>query len=73
MARIQVLTLPSKTVGEYTDYPFAIVIDELDENVVASFAGDAVRSEHEPVDRESVKAATGAVGVILSTTTLDVA
>jgi hypothetical protein len=72
MARIQVLTLPSKTVGENTDYPFAIVIDELDESVVASFAGE-VRSEHEPVDREAVKAATGAVGVILATTTLDVA
>jgi hypothetical protein len=74
MARIQILTLPSKTVGEHAEYPFAIVIDEVEVTAeVKAYEGTAIRHTVEPVDVEAIKAATGAVGVVVHTGTLDVA
>lgn len=70
MARIQVLPLPSKTGGEYTD--FALVIDQVDTDEVRSGAG-AVRTNLDAiVDIDSVKQQTGAVGVLVTSDTLDV-
>lgn len=73
MARIQILQLPSIVDGENVTTPFAIVIDQVDATTVETYAGDVVRSTPELVDHDAIKAATGAVGVIAHTGTLDVA
>ncbi|WP_413600837.1 hypothetical protein [Curtobacterium sp. Curtsp57] len=74
MARIQVLELPAIVEGESATTPFAIVIDQLEvENEVHSYAGDIVHATTEAVDADAIKAATGAVGVVMHTGTLDVA
>jgi hypothetical protein len=74
MARIQVLTLPSKTVGDNVDYPFAIVIDEVDHEKISSYGGDTVRTvATELIDKTAIAEATGAVGVIVVAGTLYVA
>jgi hypothetical protein len=73
MARIQILELPSDVVGEAVHTPFAIVIDQVEASAVETYAGEVVRSTSEPIDHDAIKAATGAVGVIVHTGTLDVA
>lgn len=74
MARIQVLELPSKVDGENVETPFVIVVDQVE--VVAevqSYGGDTLRHTQEPIDADAIKRATGALGVIVHTGTLDVA
>jgi len=74
MARIQVLELPAIVEGESVTTPFVVVVDRVE--VVAevqAFEGTALRHTQEPIDAVAIKAATGAVGVIVHTGTLDVA
>ncbi|WIB25828.1 hypothetical protein [Curtobacterium sp. MCSS17_015] len=74
MARIQVLTLPSKGAGDDVDYPFAIVIDEVEHERIANYEGDTVRTvATELFDTTAIVNSTGAVGVIVAAGTLDVA
>jgi hypothetical protein len=63
MARIQILELPSKQVGEYYETPFAIVIDGYDDT----------DTPVTPALRDEIAAQTGAAGVIFSVVPLDVA
>ncbi len=74
MARIQILTLPSKTIGEVTDFPFAIVIDEIEHDDVTSVSGELLAQvSTEFFDKDAIAEATGATGVIVANGTLDVA
>jgi len=77
MARIQVLSLPSKTVGEDVEYPFAIVIDQVEHEDVTSVQGGPggllAQVSTEFFDKDAIAAATGATGVIVANGTLDVA
>ncbi|TFD58047.1 hypothetical protein E3T43_07310 [Cryobacterium sp. Hh7] len=74
MARIQILELPSEVVGEYVRTPFAIVIDQVETEQIPTSIHGVSSTEYSisRADSEGIKAATGAGGVILSTTTLDV-
>jgi hypothetical protein len=73
MARIQVLELPSKVDGENVETPFVIVVDQVEvENEVRSLDERLVREFREPILVDDINAATGAVGVIVHTGTLDV-
>jgi hypothetical protein len=74
MARIQVLELPTKVVGEYAETPFVIVVDQVEVTAeVEAHDGTVLRHTVEPVDAAAIKDATGAVGVLVHTGTLDVA
>lgn len=67
-------TLPSKAVGEYADYPFAIVIDQVEHDEVNSVEGGLLAQvSTEFFDKDAIVAATGATGVIVANGTLDVA
>jgi hypothetical protein len=74
MARIQILELPAIVEGENATTPFVLVIDQVEvENEVRSYDDRMVREFREPILVDDIKAATGAVGVIVHTGTLDVA
>jgi len=74
MARIQVLTLPSQEQSGLTNYPFAIVIDEVEHHEIVNHKGDTVRTvSTELFDKAAIAEATGATGVIVAAGTLDVA
>ena len=60
MARIQILALTPKTIGEFTETPFVLVIDQADEDV---FSNEMM------ID---LKAQIGAASVILHTGDLTV-
>ena len=73
MARIQVLTLPSQEESGLTNYPFAIVIDQVEHNDITAGSGEIVRSvATELFDKDAIVAATGATGVIVAQGTLEV-
>ncbi|MBF4603750.1 hypothetical protein [Curtobacterium sp. VKM Ac-2884] len=74
MARIQVLELPSDVVGEAVHTPFVIVVDQVEvEARVESVDEQLIHEIREPINADAIKAASGAVGVIVHTGTLDVA
>ena len=74
MARIRVLELPMKHVGEYSETPFAIVIDQVELDDHSTFEGDAIRPTAELTQDEADQIASriGAVGAILTACTLEV-
>ncbi len=74
MARIQVLTLSSQEQNGYTNYPFALVIDQVEHESINSAEGGVIAEvSTEFFDKESIVKATGATGVIVANGTLDVA
>ncbi|OII10516.1 hypothetical protein BIU97_10335 [Curtobacterium sp. MCBA15_009] len=74
MARIQILTLPSQEQGGFVNYPFALVIDQVEHDEIISHGGETVRAiETELFDKDAIVKATGATGVIVARGTLDVA
>lgn len=62
--RMQIAPLPPVTVGEYTDHPFILILDEVTDEQVDTLSDHAV-GHH-------LKASTGARAVIVLTHTLDV-
>ena len=62
MARIQVLELPEKVVGQYVETPFILVIDQVPEDEILAYDWS----------RERVKESLGAEGIIVTAGTLDV-
>ncbi|MCS5487385.1 hypothetical protein NY588_09625 [Curtobacterium flaccumfaciens pv. beticola] len=72
MARIQVLELPSKSVGEHFETPFVLVIDQVEHSEVSSMEGVVRKTMDTFIDGEAIKGATGATSVIVTTETLDV-
>lgn len=60
-------------VGDAAHTPFAIVIDQVDVDEIRSAAGVVRTNLDSVVDIESVKEQTGAVGVLVTSDTLDVA
>lgn len=74
MARIQILELPTIVEGESVATPFVVVVDQVEVTAeIEAYDGTAIAHTVEPVDADAIKAATGAVGVIVHTGTLDVA
>lgn len=61
MARIQVLPLPSRTCGSFSETPYVLIIDQ------------AVEGEFVEGIDETLSAATGARTVLVTDRTLDVA
>lgn len=75
MARIRILELPTKQVGEYYETPFALVIDKVEvEDIEVWQDGQRVRRLQEFTQAEGQEAARllGAVGAIVTPGTLDI-
>lgn len=64
MARLRVLELPAKVLGEYVEIPFALVIDRVEME-----GQDAELNQDEA---DSIAGRVGAVAAILTACTLDV-
>lgn len=74
MARIQILELPTIFEGDSETTPFVLVIDQVEtDGEVRAYSGDIVTAQREEINATVMKEATGAVGVIVHTGTLDVA
>lgn len=61
--RMQIAPLPPVTVGEYTDHPFILILDEVTDEQLSTLSDGAV-GHH-------LKASTGARAVMVFTHTLD--
>ena len=74
MARIQILELPMKHVGEYSQTPFAIVIDQVETEETTTFDQSVVLTTPELTQTEAdgIAERLGAVGAILTACTLEV-
>lgn len=74
MARIRVLELPMQHVGDVSQTPFAIVIDQVEVEEARGFGDQAVPAAAELTQHEAdqIAARIGAVGVILTACTLEV-
>lgn len=74
MARIQILELPSEQVGEVFRTPFAIVIDQVESETIATSTGVEFRTLTELTQSEADTIArnVGAVGAVLASCTLDI-
>jgi len=75
MARIKVLELPSKVIGELIETPFALIIDQVEREELTTFDGDAVQVAFELTQAEAdqIARSVGARGAVLTACTLDLA
>jgi hypothetical protein len=75
MASIQILELPTQSVGEVYRTPFAIVIDQVESETLDAIGGENIRTDYEFTQTEADAMAKniGAVGAVLTARTLDVA
>lgn len=72
MARLQIVPLPTLTVGEVSQPEFLIVLDEVSDELVKSVF-DPTASIKENLDRTaSVKEASGARGILVFQSTIEV-
>ncbi len=65
MARIQILELPTRVVGEFVETPFALIVDGVEGETVANVGGDTVRTRLTKSWDGAAKV-IGAVGAIVS-------
>ena len=75
MARIQVLELPMVHIGDVSNTPFSIIIDQVEHEDIMNFGGEPVRRITEMTQDEADQIARdmGAVSAILVACTLDLA
>lgn len=72
--RIQILELPLDTAGEFTRTPFALIIDQIEQNSITTHDGNEVRTDLE-ANVEALHGfgvQIGAVGTLCTAETIEV-
>jgi len=72
--RIQILELPLDTAGEFSRTPFALIVDEIEQNIITTSDGNEVCRDLE-VAAESLQQfgeQIGAVGTLCTAETIEV-
>jgi len=72
MARLQIVPLPSLTVGAVSQPEFLIVLDEVDDGLVNTIFDRSVSIKENRDRSVSIKEASGARGILVFTSTIEV-